>query len=488
MRVLYCASEAAPILKIGGLGDVAGTLPKALRHEGIDTAVVVPHYAIVDNQKWQISHVGDFSTSYNGQEHPVSISMTLLPDSEVPLYLLGNDTYISAGGTHAFENSGIEAERFAFFSKAIATMITKDDLHNLMPLPDVVNCNDWHTSLIPVLYKHLDKDDHVHPAFTLTIHNLAYQGKADSGIIGKLGLPTDLMAKGDTVSFLAEGIKAAEAINTVSENYAREILTPTFGEKLENLLLSKKDRLYGILNGLDYSVWNPTSDKSLVQTYPVVARYSEEALILVKAGKQANKRALQQLVQLPQDDVAVIGFIGRIEPIQKGVDLIIDWLHAVARQHNDQKPSFQVIILGTGNAEWEQKLIGVSSKYQDWVSAQMRFDEHLAHTMYGGCDFMLMPSKFEPGGLPQMISQRYGTLPIVHGVGGLKDTVIEGKTGFLFEDYSYPSLSEAISKSLGIYNTQEQWQMITNGMQQDFSWDASAKKYITFYNQALTSR
>lgn len=492
MHVLYCASEGAPIVKIGGLGDVAGSLPKALQDLGITTTLVIPHYQIIDNQKWQIEPVGEIVVPFgvNQESIPVTVSKTHLPNSSVTVILLYDATYIAGGGANAFEGSVSESQRFAFFSKAITELLYAENMRELVGMPDVIHLNDWHTCPVPLLVKQRQKQmpaSTYNPAFVLTIHNLAYQGITDLSILDTLHLdPKDdegvkWDAANNDVDMLLEGIIHVDAINTVSVNYAKEILTKEFCEGLCEILQRRQDRLFGILNGIDYATWSPQTDSFVTRTY------GQSDL---ESGKAENKQHLQSRLGLAvKAEVPVVGFIGRVEPIQKGIDLCYDWLQSLeAQAKTGGAVPVQFVLLGTGDKAWEAKLTDLKQGNEQWLSINLLFDETLAHMMYAGCDYIIMPSKFEPGGLPQMIAQHYGTVPIVHAVGGLKDTVQDGQTGFTFAEYASTALANSVKRALKEYNAPAYWQMARVGMEQDYSWAASAKKYQAFYEQALTLR
>lgn len=481
MKILFCASELSPLIKIGGLGDVAGSLPKALTILGIDISIAIPHYSTVATSE-PIQQLTTISLQYNKQPAEVIISKTTLPNSTVPVFLFGNDRYIAEGGKEAFVGTVSEGQRFAFFSKALTEVINAGIIRELDDIT-LVHLNDWHTSLVPLLWKIKQQTRSLEdrPAFLLTIHNMAYQGVVPIDLLDELGITIDDAeelrwdAANNDIDILLQGLLHSDAVSTVSPTYAQEILTDQYSEGLGEILNRRKDALFGILNGIDYTVWNPADDKH------IACKYISENLT---QGKKANKNALQANVGLPEKDLPVIGFIGRIEPRQKGIDLIYEWLQTtVADQEATIANKFQFVLLGTGDKDWEEKLQALVGGNAQWLSINLTFSEELAHAMYAGSDFLLMPSKFEPCGLPQMIAERYGTLPIVHGVGGLKDSVIDGHTGFVFTDYSAASMQAKIAEALNICNTEQYWRMARAGMQTDFSWNASAKQYQKLYEK-----
>lgn len=481
MKVVFAASEMVPFIKIGGLGDVAGSLPKAVAALGQEVTVVIPNYSLIDQAKWGIQRAHEFAMLFAAKEETVTVSKATLPESNVAVLFLGNDQYLSGGGKDAFAGTVSEADRFAFFSKALVTLIKSGNMPELTAV-DIVHLNDWHTSMVPVLWK-LTNTASKPPAFLLSIHNLSYQGVTDLTILDKLGIKAgdndELKwdAANNDIDMLLQGILHADAINTVSENYAKEILTDAFSEGLGEILRRRQDRLFGIVNGIDYRLWDPSTDTAIAKPYTIES---------LKTAKPVNRTALQANLGLAQDDKPIISFIGRIEPKQKGIDLIYDWLkERIRNQESGIKEKIQFVLLGTGDKEWEEKLRKLVPSNEQWLSVNLAFDEKLAHQIYAGSDYILMPSKFEPCGLPQMIALHYGTLPIVHGVGGLKDTVLDGWTGFLFQDYSVSAMEAKIAQAVEIYNTDAYWKMARQGMKQNFSWDASAKKYLNLYKKTI---
>lgn len=476
MNICYLSSEASPLVKIGGLGDVAGSLPKAIKALGHDICLVLPDYDAIDKTQYPAEEIASLSVVYNGQEEYLTISKSSLPDSDVPVFLLGNKTYIASGGTSVHEDHAITVDRYAFFSLAVAQLMKQHT--EILGSIDVVNCNDWHTALIPLLLKNLlDKP----PKTVLTIHNLSYQGITDQTLKEKLGIleakiPVTQDQNGD-INILREGILRADMLSTVSENYAKEILTKEFGEHLEDLLNTRKDQLSGIINGIDTQYWDPEHDNHLAMNYQITGEKSD-----ITQARSINKSTLQAKLTLSSSHRPVLGFIGRIDPQQKGIDILTGWLEAIEEKTD---PGYHVVILGTGDASWEERLLQLGEARSEWLSVNILFDEGLAHLMYAGCDFILVPSKFEPCGLPQMIAQRYGALPIVHAVGGLRDTVTDNETGFVFTDYTRAALHETVDKAVGTYQNDHYWTMIQNSFNKDYSWAISAKKYLKLYEAAL---
>ena len=524
LKVLMVAAECAPFAKVGGLADVIGSLPKALQGLGVDVRVVIPYYKEVKipNPKSQIPNKFKipnfkFKTEFGGTEE-VTVYESKLPGSEVPIYFLENEKYLSGGGIYfskdAVVGSQQEIERFAFFSKAVGEFVKNGEFP-----PNIVHCNDWHTGLVPGLLKTRNleggKTDALDleslksrfldfskyqkfkmsrsrtsrisnfkmsgtPASVFTIHNLANQGFSDLSVLKNLGSITsesELIkwdAADDNLDLMLQGITAADVVSTVSPTYAKEILTPEFGEGLHQVLKAREGRLYGILNGIDRQVWDPQTDDKIEFNYSL-----KEGL----AGKVGNKVYLQKELGLTiRPEHPVIGIITRLAE-QKGIDLLLEIFDKVLGL------GAQVVILGVGDEKIEKQLSTISSQQSAIGNFAFinRFDEELAHRIYAGSDLFLMPSKFEPCGLVQLIAMRYGSLPIIRATGGLKDTVEEGGTGFVFEESSPEALFAVIERAVGRFGVRnvEFRQMIARAMQKDFSWDVSAKEYLQLYQKAL---
>ncbi len=481
MKVLYCASEASPIVKVGGLGDVAGSLPKALEKLGVEISVVVPKYEDIDEKilrDYDIKILNEMNVEFDGKDEKVIIWQTKLPDSGVLVYLLENKTYLSKDGHQAFRGNQEEINRFAFFSKSIAKLLsTKNPLFKISP--DLLHLNDWHTSLIPLL---LTKESCL-PTL-LTIHNLSYQGIGSVGLVQKLGLFDNncKVLKWDSqnrdIDILMEGIIHVDYINTVSPTYAKEITTREYGEGMEEILRGREGRVVGILNGIDIGFWNPEKDSMISKQY---------TLDSVQSGKSENKKFLQKELGLPVNEhLPLLAFVGRMEKRQKGIDILYEALGALEKGDAHLPASgFQFILLATGDKEWEEKFNELAMEYQSFKFIP-RFDEKLAHQIYAGADTILIPSRFEPCGLPQMIAMRYGTLPLVRKTGGLADTVVDGKTGFVFEEYSAKTLEKTMTKTLEKFRKTGEWQkMVREAMRQDFSWNKSAQDYLDLYKKIL---
>jgi starch synthase len=469
MKILFVASEYSPIAKVGGLGDVIGSLPKALNQLGCDVRIAIPKYQIIDSKKYKTRLV---ASHVKVKEESVNIYETFLPDSRVPVYLLENEKYFGENGVYtaksAFVDSFKEIQRFLFFSQSVTEIIDF-----LGWQPQIVHCHDWHTSLIPLLLKLKNKKIRT----LLTIHNLANQGKwvADE-VLSFLNLKGDeaeslrIRDKEGNISIFEQGILNTDILNAVSQNYSQEIKTKEFGEGLEKDLIERQNDLFGIINGIDYDRFNPQTDPD------IKTNYSKNNL----EKRTENKIDLQKLLGFPEDSkVPLLGIINRLTS-QKGVDLILGIIPELV------KSDCQLVVLGVGEDEYEKKLEELSKKYPKNISANIRFDPLLAQKIYAGADIFLMPSKFEPCGLGQMIAMRYGTLPIVRKTGGLAETVKNRKTGFVFVEYKKESLLESLKEALRFYKRKEKWQELQkNAMIQDFSWQKSAKEYLKLYKKLI---
>jgi len=395
----------------------------------------------------------------------------------MPAYLVANDKYFGREEVYGYDDDG---ERFVFFCRATLEMLKKLDWQ-----PDVVHCNDWHTGIIPNWLQTIYKDDpfFADTATVFTIHNLAYQGIFGPQLLEFAGLADYGLIphpKDDDLSrvvvLMARGILFADAINTVSEKYAQEILTPEYGERLHPILAQRQGRLFGILNGLDYEVWNPATDQDIAVHYNVTSL----------ERRVENKLALQREAELPMDpDMLLIGMISRLAD-QKGFDILAEAIDQL------MDLDVQFVLLGTGEERYHRIFANVAGKYQGQAAVFLKFDAALARRIYAGSDAFLMPSRFEPCGLGQLISMHYGSVPIVRSTGGLADTVEDydpatGQgNGFAFSDYSEEALLAAVERALKTYLRKDTWRtLMERGMRADFSWQASARKYVALYQKAL---
>ncbi len=474
MKVLFATPEARPLVKTGGLADVSGALPAALREIGLDCRLLLPGYHPV------IAGVVNARERLRLNDLPGYGAVRLLegqmPDTGVPVYVIDYPWHYQRDGGPYQDASGRDypdnAWRFALLSR-IAALISAPDTP-LAWRPDVLHCNDWQTGLAPA-YLHFAGGG---APSLMTIHNLAYQGIFPPDLVVPLGLPAaSFQVEGveyyGNFSFLKAGLYYADWISTVSPSYAREIQQSPLGMGMEGLLASRRDRLTGILNGIDMADWNPSSDLHLP------CEYSSRAL----AGKRRCKLALQQDLNLEiQPETPLFGVISRLT-YQKG----IDWVAAIADRL--VAAGAQLVILGKGEAHLEQACHDIAARHPGRVASIIGYDEGLSHRIEAGADVFLMPSRFEPCGLNQMYSQRYGTIPVVFATGGLKDTVEDGVTGFVFTEASPEGLWGAIQRALTVFQDKPAWRrMMLAGMQKDFSWEASANQYAWLYRLLVLTR
>ena len=472
MKVCFIAAEAAPFVKVGGLGDVIGSLPKALRELGVDARVILPLYSSIDRERfglkykayqfvdlgWRHSYCGIFETEVDG----------------VPCYFVDNEQYFNRDSIYGQADDG---ERFAFFSKAALEILPALDFK-----PDVVNVNDWHTAL-SVIYldvlKSSEAEFYKDMKSVLSIHNIEFQGRFNPYEMGNLfGLENkyfDALIYNGDVNLLKGAIQLADRVNTVSETYAREILDPYFSYGLDKILTVEQGKLRGILNGIDVDKFNPKTDPMIPVNYD----------LKTFEDKVQNKLAFQKEMDLEVNaDIPLIGMVTRLTH-QKGIDLILQASEEIL------KTGAQLVILGTGDAHYESALRSLEHYRHDRVRSILLFSNEMSAKIYAASDLFLMPSKTEPCGLSQLISMRYGTVPVVHRVGGLRDTVIpftgvEGN-GFTFESFQAGDMMDAIYRAVTcFYQSPDEWnQIIKNNLQKDVSWEQSAKKYLDLYHEVV---
>lgn len=485
LRVLTASSEAHPLIKTGGLADVAASLPAALRQLGHDARLIIPAYPRATRLLREPKRLCEFKVP--GCRANIGVIEGLHPDHELPVYLVDAPEYFCREGNPYTDLSGRDwgdnAERFLLFCRVIA-LIAKG-LPAIGWRPEVLHGNDWQTGLAPALLQEVPE----RPASVFTIHNLAYQGLFDRATFDRIGLPPSLWSLSglefhQRLSFIKGGIVFSDRVNTVSPNYATEVRTPPFGCGLDGLLRQIGDRFSGILNGIDYHLWDPATDAMLLQTY------DRERFGL----KAENKLELQREFGLPRtEDAFVLGYIGRLVE-QKGVDLILSILPELL-----QDPRIQLILVAAGERRTEEALLDIANRCPRQVGVFIGYDEVKAHRVEAGCDGFLMPSRFEPCGLNQIYSLRYGTPPIVHRTGGLADTVehctpqslADGTaTGFLFDEPRPEALLDAIHQALRLYREDpDGWRRLaTTGMSLDLSWEASARQYLRLYAEAIGER
>lgn len=482
-QILFVTSEAYPLIKTGGLGDVAGSLPAALKAQRQDVRIIMPAYR---EAMRKAEKLGFASFRMEGVPETVRLLAGRLPGTKVHLYLVDSPAHFDRPGGPYVDPDGHDwadnAERFALFARAaVAVALNKADLDWQ---PDLVHCNDWQSGLVPALLAPYPK----RPATVFTIHNLAYQGLFDAAKFHSLKLPTHLWGVDGLefhggLSFIKGGLVYGDMISTVSPTYAAEICTPDFGHGLDGLLNHRAAHLVGILNGVDYQHWNPAKDPHI--------KYSYDRDHM--AGKGRNKQQLQAQFGLPQrTSPPLLGLVGRLAE-QKGIDLVLSIIPQLVKQ------DAQLVVLGTGDKRLQSELQQAARHHPEHIAVHIGFSETMAHQIEAGADLFLMPSRFEPCGLNQIYSLRYGTAPVVRRTGGLADTVVDADeanigrrsaTGFVFEHATHDGLWWAVQRAITLYRERpEVWkQLITTGMRQDFSWAKSAKQYLGLYQQALAQR
>jgi starch synthase len=471
MNIVLASSEVFPFSKTGGLADVAGALPKALVQNGLKVSVFSPLYKSIDKTHLTLANnvdIGFDNRTINTNIYKTSIDACYF-------YFVENEEYFNRDhlygiGAQDYEDNAL---RFGFFSKAIL-----DSLKALGIKPDVLHSNDWQSALVNVYLKLFYKETFPNTKTVFTIHNLGYQGVFDKYYMNNLGLPWELFTIDgleyyDKINFLKGGIVFADAVTTVSKTYAQEIQTPEYGFGLDGLLRKFSYKLSGIVNGIDVDVWDPKTDKFIDYNFND------------PKDKIKNKTAIQKLLNLPTKNVPVFGIVSRLAA-QKGMDIFSKSIKELLESHTDA----QFIILGSGENDIEESLMQISNIYKDKVSLNLKFDEPLAHKIYASSDFFVMPSKYEPCGLGQMIAYRYGTLPIVRATGGLKDTVknysnrVKNPTGFVFEKYDSQELIKTLKKAINLFNKKDELLKIAQYvMQLDYSWKNQAKEYIKLYKK-----
>jgi starch synthase len=479
VKILYLAAEAAPLAKVGGLGDVAGSLPKALAALGHEVRVAIPFSALIDRQRFKpkpltkvnVPHVGGDQVAQVSEVRLDGVMFDLIAGPPIPHARRVYGTSITEDGP-----------KFIFFSLAALGLCRVLDW-----TPEVVHANDSHTG--PAVYwlaeAGLHDDLFQNTASVFTIHNLVYMNNGARPFLRGYGLaPSDspLLPDWARDSLMGLGLAHADRLNTVSPRHAREILTPEFGYGFEGVLSARRSRLSGILNGLDLDVWDPAHDRQIAATF------DREHL----PRRAANKLALQKRFKLPlQPRVPLVGVVSRLDT-QKGFDLAEPTLRALLQAPDP----LQVVVLGTGLKDVEAGFKKLARDYPDRVRVALRFDPALARQIYAGADLLLIPSRYEPGGLAQMIAQRYGAVPVVRRTGGLADTVVDAArtgrgTGFMFTDYNARALQKAVQRALRLYGQTARWQaMQRRGMRlaEGFGWTDSAKAYVALYRQAITDR
>lgn len=478
MKVLFAAAEAAPFFKSGGLGDVAGALPKELKRQGVDIRVVLPLYSQMP-QKYQEQLEPTLNFRLQMGYKNVYVGILTLTLDDIQYYFIDNKTYFDRSSLYGQEDDG---ERFGFFSLALIEMMEKVDF-----IPDIIHVNDWQAAMVPVMlvdrYHWVESYRKIRKM--LTIHNIRFQGWYDTSILHTVFKTTmstyhgNGVEQSNMVNFLKGGINFSDIVTTVSPTYAKEIQTPEFGEGLEETLRHNYWKVHGIINGIDYELNNPATDPALVQNYDINS---------YKEGKRANKLALQERLGLKIDpDVPLLGIVSRLTD-QKGMQLIAEKAEELLNTRD-----VQIVILGTGEERFENSFRYFAWKYPEQFGAYIDFDVELAQQIYAGSDIFLMPSAFEPCGLSQMISMRYGTLPLVHETGGLKDTVqaynkYSGTgNGFSFGMFSGYDFLGVVYNALEVYAEEpEAWdKLVRQAMATDFRWEQPALEYLELYQSLV---
>ena len=474
MKILIASAEVVPFAKTGGLADVAGALPKALSALGHDVKVIMPKYKMVDSGKFDLDKIYDgIEVEIAGRKELADVYEGAIPGTDVTVYFIANEKYFGRDGL--YQDKGVDypdnCERFSFYCRAAMEVVKKTGWK-----PDIIHANDWQSALIIMYAKTLYKNDPFfsRSATVYSIHNMGYQGTFPADQLPVTGLgreyfnPESLEFYGK-IALTKAGFVYADVINTVSPQYACEIQTAEFGYGLEGLLQARKNDVYGIVNGIDYELWDPATD------IHIAAKFSPKKFQL----KAENKKALQLKNGLPRSDVPVIGIISRLAD-QKGFDILAQDIEGIMQMN------LQIVLLGTGELKYHELFKEMKKKYPEHLGLNLGFDSALAQLIYAGSDMFLMPSLYEPCGLGQLISYKYGTVPIVRKTGGLADTVTDGNTGFVFEEYSAAALLDAIKRAVEAFKDRKKWQALAvHDMGLDYSWDASAKKYVELYEKAV---
>ncbi|MFA6216581.1 MAG: glycogen synthase GlgA [Candidatus Omnitrophota bacterium] len=463
MKIAICASEVVPFAKTGGLADVAGALPQALEAAGQEVIVIMPGYKAIRNLK-SIK----ISKSKSGMAYSII-------GENVKVYFVENEQYFNRDGLYGDKAGDYpdNLDRFSYYSRRAIGLLKEVNFK-----ADIIHCHDWQSALIPVYLKNLYANDPFYKAAKtiVTIHNMGYQGLFAKAEFPKLGLDwslfnMEMLEFFDKVNILKGGIVFSDFVTTVSPTYSREIRTKEFGFGLEGVLSKRGEAVLGILNGLDYNIWNPEKDTFLkaVYAFDSIQRKAE------------NKKDLQGICKLPlKDDVPLVGIVSRLAE-QKGFDILAQAIDKIC------KMNLQLVILGTGDLKYHQILEAMVKKYPKVISLQLKFDDTLAHKIYAGSDIFLMPSKYEPCGLGQLISLRYGTIPLVFKTGGLADTVTP-QNGFIFDEYSPAALIATLKKATAVFKLKKKWlALIEAAMHAQFAWENSAKKYVQLYKKACAS-
>lgn len=481
LKILFVAAEAVPFAKTGGLGDVIGSLPKELKQQGVDARVIIPNYQdIPEKYKKEMVLKSKFVVQVGWRQKYCGVLE--LEYQGITFYFIDNEYYFKRHGFYGYND---DAERFGFFARAVLESLNKIDF-----MPDVIHCHDWHTGMVSVLldahYRQLPEYAHLKTLFT--IHNLRYQGIFPKEILQDvLGLDWKYFTPegvefNNTVNFLKGGLAYSDMISTVSRTYAEEIQDPYFGEQLDGFLRKRQDNLVGIINGIDYDDYNPATDSKIFANYDVKSL----------AKRTENKLALQKQLGLAVNvDIPMIAVVSRLVG-PKGIDLMERRLVDMLKGMEMDDHVAQLVVLGTGEARYENFFRYIAWQYPGKISANIMFDDAMARQIYAGADMFLMPSLYEPCGIGQLIAMRYGCVPVVRETGGLRDTVEPYNeetgtgNGVSFANYNAHEMSNAIDAAFEMFRNKKQWQqVISNGMNSDYSWQKSAQQYQAVYKKML---
>lgn len=459
MKIAICASEVVPFAKTGGLADVAGALPLALEELGEEVIIIMPKYKVIEDTKFDMQRLKNdiFYTTYG---------------KNIKVYFLANEKYYNRDGLYGDKNGDFidNLERFVYYCRK-----TIDLLKEINFKADIIHCHDWQSALIPVYLNTLFKNTPFYQGrkTILTVHNIGYQGLFPREEFPKLGLDWSLFNMEclefyGKINILKGGMVFSYLINTVSPTYSKEIQTKEFGFGLEGVLAHRRDSVFGILNGIDYSIWNPETDKFIAKNYSL-ANLEDKA---------KSKEDLQRFCHLPlKKEIPLFGIVSRLAQ-QKGFDILAEAINDIC------KMNLQLVILGTGDLKYHLLLEKITRIFPQVISLHLKFDDPLAHKIYAGSDIFLMPSRYEPCGLGQLISLRYATIPLVFKTGGLADTVNKDN-GFVFENYTKEDLIKTIKEAIQTFTNQKKWQdLMQRAMKCNFSWEAAAKKYIQLYEKS----
>ncbi len=480
LKILFVGPEAAPYVKVGGLGEVMHSLPKALCELGHDARIMIPKYAIIDSDEYKFNMVVEGLKVPNDDNEPLICNVKETKNSSgcINYFLENQDFYENKSGVYGYDN---DASRWALLSRGVLEFVR----HPKGWKPDVIVANDWQGGLIPNYMKQNYKDDKVisQIASLFIIHNIYFQGMFDHKFVSELDyddgqsqIPAILDPRMSKLNFMRRGIRYADIISTVSPNYAREITTPEYGESLDQLLQEKRSRLFGILNGINYDDYNPEENPHIEY------KYNSRKL----SDRKKNKKILQQKFNLPEKEgVFVCGMVGRLNE-QKGFDLVMEAIEPLIDNFD-----FQFVVLGTGDSRYMSFFDEVSKKYRN-VATHLSYDAILPHIIYSGADAILIPSRFEPSGLTQMEAMRYGAVPIVRKIGGLADSVKDNDpanntgNGFTFERYEHHALYGAMVRAMETFKYKDVWDgLVKRSMEENFSWEKSAKDYVKLFERAI---